>query len=332
MPVYILSLTCQAPASPAPRQAWLPGQAPPESPEVRFTTVSLQIHGVDAESQAATGADLHEGVVSAVAYFGPSQQLLTAGEDGSLTVQRIDAGFQGVDSSRCTAVTQPDPFRSFADACWLGPHQLLSAATGGCVQVWDARAHSGPVRESPQDWVASVLRRDPQAGLLNTATPAASLRSCLSSTASVAALPSVPHACAVGHKLRGAGAPAIMTTWDLRAMHEPQVVSLGERSSGSVLLRPDPLRAGATAVPLIAATTGGQLIEVDLGRGAGVEIAEVSRIRGSWVDVQPDGSTGRMVVGCSDQQSVGIVERGSCLPAERSSLGLLGTPVPLLAG
>lgn len=287
----------------------------------------MQIHGVDAESQAATGASLHDGAVTAVSYFGPSQQLLTAGADGGLTVHRVDSNFQGADPQHCTTVTQPDPLRSFADACWLGPDQLLTVATGGLVQVWDARASAGAVRASQQGWVDSIIRNDPHMGVVRNAQSISGLRASLASIASVTALPSVPHTCAVGHRVRGTSTSALMTTWDLRAMRDPQVVPLtdlvGDAVSGSVLLRPDPLRAGATAVPIIAGTTGGHLLEVDLGAGAGVEVSVVCSVEGSWVDVQADCSTGRLLVGCTDQQSVGIVERGGFAAAEQGGLGLL---------
>lgn len=301
------------------------------SPTILPSSTAVQIHGVSAESQAATGSTLHKGAVTAVSYFAPSQQLLTAGEDGALTVHRIDSSFQGTDPQRCTTVTQPDPLRSFIDACWLGPDQLLTVATGGTVQIWDARAGSGAVRGSQQDWVDTALRQDHRAGLRTHATSSGALRASLASISSVAALASAPHACAVGHRVRGSSAAALMTTWDLRSMHDPQVVVLADHVSdaaGSVLLRPDPLRAGATSVPLIAATTAGQLLEVDLGRGAGVEMEAVCSVEGAWVDVQADVSTGRLLVGCTDQQSVGVVERGGVPATEHSGLGLLPSPLP----
>lgn len=260
-----------------------------------------------------------------------TDQVATAGADGKLTVHSISDS-TGFDGSTGITLAPADPWRSFVDACCLGPNALLTAATAGEVAVWDARVSRGAVSRSRPGWAsrahlkslsnAQHFGTDQNQGQGQEQAALARMRPSLMSLRSVAALPSTPHACAVGHAMQS-GVGCLMSVWDLRMMREPDVVPLGgssdwaawssgaksSGSAGSVIVRPDPQRAGGASVPLVAATTDGQLYEVDLGRGVDMDAHRVCQIEGGFVDVEADRTNGDSVVGCTDQQSVVIVSR-----------------------
>lgn len=292
----------------------------------------LQVNsGIEQATGTITSSELHSGPVRAIRWMSNTDQLATAGADGKLTVHKIDAGTSGFDASAGTTLAPADPWRSFEDACWMGPNALVTAATAGEVNVWDTRVSRGAVSRSRPGWAPGARFKGLNSGpggegqeqLLLTR-----MRPSLMSLRSVAVLPSTPHACAVGHGMHG-GVGGLLTAWDLRMMREPDIVPLWSSSAeneygsggglssaaramgstGSVIVRPDPQRAGGAAVPLVATTTDGQLFEVDLGRGGGVEVSGACRIEGGWVDVEADRTNGGTVVGCTDQQSVVIVSR-----------------------
>jgi hypothetical protein len=303
----------------------------------------LQVNGgIDKASSSIMSKELHSGPVRAIRWMSNTDQLATAGADGKLTAHQL-SGTADFDASAGSTLAPADPWRSFIDACWMGPNALVTAATAGEVAIWDTRVSRGSVSRSKPGWAPRARLQGFSGGSEEEGQEQAlleRLRPSLMSLRSISVLPSTPHACAVGHAMHG-GVGGLFTAWDLRIMREPDVYPLWEStydaadgfvgvsarvaravaSTGSVIMRPDPQRAGGAAVPLVAATTDGQLYEVDLGRGGGVEVNKVCHIGGGWVDVEADQTNGKTVVGCTDQQSVVIVSRQG--PGEIGGAGMM---------
>jgi hypothetical protein len=243
--------------------------------------------GLEPGGDATRGYPLHSASVIAMDWCEQSDDFLTASTDGKIAVVRADAKFTGWADLHPLTISEASPWDSISDACWLRPKEIVSVGGVSGIKVWDIRTRGGCVRSSS---AGSGVRAE-----------------------SVAALPAAPHACAVGHGLKPGqwgDKNASLSRWDLRMMRAEESVNLGEAgAAGSVRVRLDARREGTAVVPLVATTSGGQLMEVDLGNGGGAQVEMVAEVEGALRDISVDRVNGAVMYASTDLQSLVVVDR-----------------------
>ena len=169
---------------------------------------------------------------------------------------------------------------SVAGLCWTGSGALVSVGTEGHVLVWDARKGGGAPAASSGASFARSLRR----------------------MLGVEVAESNPHVVAVAEV-------AGVSLWDLRHLSE----AVGDVSDPAlcdgVSIRLDTGRLGAVPMPLLAASGGGGVFEVDARNSGAGHIREVAREDAAMVAVDVDPVDTDMVFACTDCASLTVVDR-----------------------
>ena len=236
-------------------------------------------HGGEAV-QATQGQQLHSSAVTAVAYNSDTDTVATCGADGAIHTIQHAALLIGRGADQLHTVKAGTPYASISGICWSAGGALLSVGTAGSLQCWDARAKGPAQRASAQSGAQGGHGRE----LLG-----------------VAAHPGQPQSCVVT-EVGG------VSLWDVRKLAGP-VAALQEGTlEGYVQARFDTRRMGRTDAPLIAATTAGQLCQLDLGRHNNAS-ETLATEDAAFVAVDAEPLRGELLFACTDCASLTIVDR-----------------------
>jgi hypothetical protein len=126
-------------------------------------------------SQTTIGCSLQRRAITSCAFSGEIDAVATTGADGAINlVHAVHAADGAVDP---TTLCPPSAFRSYHSSAWVQARALAAVGTVEAVEIWDPRQLQRAVATSPSSWI------EPGEQLVT-----------------VAAQPSRPTECIVGHR------------------------------------------------------------------------------------------------------------------------------------
>jgi hypothetical protein len=230
--------------------------------------------------------ELHGAPVNGVEWGSIQDMVATGCADGSICITPLAALHDSSAKEQHTVLRAASSCASVAGLCWMGASTLVTVGSEGRVLAWDIRQIN---REStPKSWYGKAQRR-PQ-------------------FLDVVGLLACPHQVVAAEQ-------GGLSMWDLRNSQTPvwELSDLGDNNGGmlwkGVALQVDAGRTGSVAMPVVASSGTGKIVEVDAGIEAGKMrcLAEESGAAMVALDVDPVAT--HMVFACTDCASMTIIDR-----------------------